>query len=153
MIDALTEHNERLFDLEFQWNDTALVGETLASSRLTAPTQALSATETLLQQLVQQVAALTARTEQVATVQPPRSHSSATTISTSPPRPWRQWNKYCYWHGVNLNHDTAGCNFKNIPEDKKGATPSNPLGGNTSKNRLWMKWCHPVTHKAHDQRE
>ena len=70
VVDALAEHNERLFDLEFQWNDTASVGETLAPSRVTTTTQALSATVTLLQQLVQQVAALSARpvTTPVATV-------------------------------------------------------------------------------------
>ena len=60
VVNALAEHNERLFDLESQWNETASVRETLAPSRLTAPTQALSATDTILQQLVQQVAALSA---------------------------------------------------------------------------------------------
>ena len=60
VVDALAEHNERLFDLESQWYDSASVGETLAPSCVTTTTQALSATDTLLQQLVQQVAAISA---------------------------------------------------------------------------------------------
>ena len=60
VVDALAEHNERLFDLESRWNDSAFIGETLALSRLTTTTQTLSATDTLLQQLVQQVAAMLA---------------------------------------------------------------------------------------------
>ena len=49
VVDALAEHNERLFDLESQWHDTASIGETLAPSHGTNNTQALSATDTLLQ--------------------------------------------------------------------------------------------------------
>ena len=58
VVDALADHNERLFDLESEWNDTASIGETLAPSRVTSTTQTLLATYILLQQLVQQVAAL-----------------------------------------------------------------------------------------------
>ena len=38
VVDALAEHNERLFDLESQWNDTASVGETRAPSRVMTAT-------------------------------------------------------------------------------------------------------------------
>ena len=48
VVDALAEHNVQLFDLKSQWNDTASIGETLAPSRVTTTTQALSATDTLL---------------------------------------------------------------------------------------------------------
>ena len=48
VVDTLAEHNEWLFDLESQWNGTASVRETLAPSRVTTTTQALSATDTLL---------------------------------------------------------------------------------------------------------
>ena len=64
MVDALAEHNNRLFDLESQWNETPSIGETLAPSHVPTNNQALSATDILLQQLVQQVTAMAARKDQ-----------------------------------------------------------------------------------------
>ena len=60
VVDALAEHNNQLFDLESQWNETASVGDTLAPSQATSNNQALSATDILLQQLAQQVTAMAA---------------------------------------------------------------------------------------------
>ena len=166
VVDALAEHKEQLFDLESQWNGSASIGETLAPSHVPTNTQALSATDTLLQQLVQQVAALSARPVQVpiaapvAAVGPPprapqiRTGSSATSsCNTTYTGTLRQWDKYCYRFGVNLNHDTPECTFVNMPADKHGATKDSPFGGNIKRNHLWMKWCDPVTYKVHDVRE
>ena len=155
-VDALAEHNERLFDLESHWHNSVSVGETLAPSRVTTTTQALSATNTLLQQPVQQVVALSARpvAAPVAAAQAPWSgNDSSTSSSCNTPKTWCQWDMYCYRCGINLNHTTAGCNFVNMLAGKDRATKDNPLGGNIKKNHLWMKWCHPVTNKVHDVRE
>ena len=95
VVDAIAEHNERLFDLESQWNDTDSVGETLAPSWVATTTQSLLATDTLLQQLVHHVAALLARpvATLVAAVQSPQNTSSGNGSSTTNSRhtlkPWR----------------------------------------------------------------
>ena len=104
MVNALAELNDRLFDIKSQCNDTASIRETLAPSRAPTSNQAMSATDTLLQQLVQQVAALSARSVQVpvaapeATVRPPpgsprggngsTATSSHNTTSENCPRPF-----------------------------------------------------------------
>lgn len=68
---------------------------------------------------------------------------------------WAQWNKWCYSCGVQLHHDSLSC----PPNRKKKsdhvakaptATFNNKMGGNANRDHLWMKWCHPVTHKVHD---
>jgi hypothetical protein len=65
---------------------------------------------------------------------------------------WRQWNKWCWTHGVNLRHDSAGCEHQRSGH-KTEATKNNPMGGNTRRDNLWMKWCSPVDHRPYDNPE
>jgi len=68
---------------------------------------------------------------------------------------WRQWRSWCYTCGVNLNHSTSGCRkFLKAPghDTHTEATKDDPQGGNTTKNHLWMKWCHSITNKAQDSK-
>ena len=68
---------------------------------------------------------------------------------------WRQWRSWCYTCGVNLSHNTGGCKkFLKAPGHvaHPDATKDDPQGGNTTKNHLRMKWCHPVTNKAQDSK-
>ena len=70
------------------------------------------------------------------------------------PRKWQQWRSWCYMCGVNLNHNSSNCKrTKRAGHDANPeATMENPLGGNVTKNRLWMKGCHPITNIAYDTR-
>ena len=63
---------------------------------------------------------------------------------------WKQWKHWCWSHGPHISHSSANC-----PRPKTGhistATQSNPMGGGVPhRERLWMKWCHPVDYSAHD---
>jgi hypothetical protein len=51
---------------------------------------------------------------------------------------------------MNLRHDSPGCDHHK-DNHKKEATKDNPMGGNTKRDHLWMKWCSPVDHKAYEQ--
>ena len=67
---------------------------------------------------------------------------------------WRQWNRWCYSCGCNLNHESTDCPTRKRRKDHKDeATQANPMGGNTSRSHLWNKWCNPVTNKSHDNPE
>jgi uncharacterized membrane protein YgcG len=67
---------------------------------------------------------------------------------------WRQWNRWCYSCGCNLNHDSKDCPTRKRRKDHKDeATQADPMGGNKSRSHLWNKWCNPVTHKSHDSPE
>jgi len=68
------------------------------------------------------------------------------------PKQWRQWRSWCYSCGVNLTHNSIDCKRPKRPghTTNPGATMENPMGGNTTKNRLWMKWCHPITNDSYD---
>ena len=43
VVDALAEHNDRFFDLQSQWNESASIGKTLAPSHAPTNNQVLSA--------------------------------------------------------------------------------------------------------------
>jgi len=58
---------------------------------------------------------------------------------------WRQFTKFCWSCGVNLHHDSPGCDRKKKAGHITTATYANPQDGNTSRNRLWQQWCTPVT--------
>ena len=58
---------------------------------------------------------------------------------------WRQFTKFCWSCGVNLHHDSPGCDQKKKAGHITTATYANPQDGNTSRNRLWQQWCTPVT--------
>ena len=57
-------------------------------------------------------------------------------------RPRRQWTGWCSTCGVVINHNSGDC-FKPGPNHNKNATKANPMGGNTKRDHLWMKWCNP----------
>jgi hypothetical protein len=67
-----------------------------------------------------------------------------------PRQGWDQWKYWCHTHGTNLTHNSNNCD-KPRPGHKTEATKANPMGGNTRKDQVWMKYCHPTTFKAHDQ--
>lgn len=79
-------------------------------------------------------------------VTPPQSRGR------TPRAGWDQWKFWCYTHGVNLNHTSANCH-KPRPGHKQEATKDNPMGANTKRDHLWMKYCNPITFKIHDQPE
>ena len=70
------------------------------------------------------------------------SHETPRNTPNLTDRPRRQWNKWCSSHGVNLHHDSGDCNHEG-PNHNKAATKDNPMGGNTKRDHLWMKWCNP----------
>jgi hypothetical protein len=76
----------------------------------------------------------------------------ATATTNSPARVWKQWNKYCHTCGVHCGHDSTSC-IRKKPGHKDEATWENKMGGNTKKDHLWMKWCHPTTFQAYDRPE
>ena len=72
-----------------------------------------------------------------------------------PNGPWRQWKYWCYTCGTNLSHNSPDCHKTQRQKPshhqyKDTATKDNPQGGNSAKDRLWMKWCHPATYEPHD---
>ena len=70
---------------------------------------------------------------------------------------WKQWKYWCYSCGTNCSHDSRDHKMdrsKDKAHDQKlAATRTNPDGGNSTKDKYWMKWCHPVTYKAYDTPE
>ena len=62
---------------------------------------------------------------------------------------WDQWKYWCHTHGANLTHNSKEC-----PRPRTGhkgnVTKTDPMGGNTRKDHLWMKYCHPTTYRAYD---
>mmetsp|Transcript_12738 Transcript_12738/g.26837 ORF Transcript_12738/g.26837 Transcript_12738/m.26837 type:complete len:214 (-) Transcript_12738:495-1136(-) len=57
--------------------------------------------------------------------------------------------------GTNVNHNSINCHWTKLqlPEHNKfkaTTTKDNSQGGNSTKDQLWMKWCHLVTYSAHD---
>ena len=82
----------------------------------------------------------------------PATKSTNTTHQKTPRQPragWDQWKHWCHTHGTNLTHTSKDCP-KPRPGHQNAATKDNPMGGNTKKDHLWMKYCHPVTYRAHD---
>ena len=55
---------------------------------------------------------------------------------------WRQWNKWCWECGVNLKHNSEG-HWSKASNHKDAATRTTPLGGNSKRDHLWMKWWSP----------
>jgi len=59
--------------------------------------------------------------------------------------------------GVNLSHNTAKhtSSRENVGHvDRLLATKTDPQGGGiSSREKLWMKWCHLVTREVHDKRD
>ena len=80
------------------------------------------------------------------------STTTSTTGYVAQTNPWRQWRFWCYSCGCNLKHDSTQCP-RPKRDHKKEATFENPMGGNTGRNKLRLKWCHPVTNKIFDQPE
>ena len=77
------------------------------------------------------------------------------TIRGDPNGPWRQWKYWCYSCGTNLSHNSMDCHRTKIQRPdhdryKSLATKDNPLGGNSKKDHLWMKWCNPGTYEPCD---
>ena len=66
---------------------------------------------------------------------------------------WMQLKYWCWSYGVNLTHATARHTSEKKEDghdDHLSPTKTNPqYGGVSSRNRLWMKWCHSVTKKIH----
>ena len=58
---------------------------------------------------------------------------------------WRQFTKFCWSCGVNLHHDSPGCDRKKKAGHITTATYSNPQAGNVGRNHLWQQWCTPGT--------
>ena len=58
---------------------------------------------------------------------------------------WRQFTKFCWSCGVNLHHDSPGCDRKKKTGHITTATYSNPQAGNVGRNHLWQQWCTPGT--------
>ena len=57
-------------------------------------------------------------------------------------KPRRQWTNWCWTHGVNLHCNSDNCRREG-PGHIKTATKDNPMGGNTRRDHLHMKWCNP----------
>ena len=69
---------------------------------------------------------------------------------------WKKWKYWCYSCGTNVSHNSRGHtrNKKDrAHEDNLDATKDKPKGGNSTKDKYWMKWCNPVTYRAHDNPE
>jgi len=111
-----------------------------------------------IESIVQQLRALS-QTQSQGHQQP--THTS-TSISNNSRRtlgdlngPWRQWKYWCYTCGTNLSHGSVDCHKTGRQKPshhqyKDTVTKDNPQGGNSRKDRLWMKWCHPATYESHD---
>lgn len=84
------------------------------------------------------------RREVIAALVPTTNHQQPPTGRSPDPRgrQWKQYDKYCWSHGVNLSHHSNGCNAPK-PGHDNGATYSDQRGGNTEKNHRWMKWNGP----------
>ena len=145
-----------------------------ASEMSVAPSSIHSTTPSLHEQgMQQQIAALTTAVAQQQAMnqqfqqamlstgtRPPteRPPHRTTPQRNTPPsnghtRPWRQWKYWCYTCGANLTHNSNGI-CKRIPkaanhEAHPTASFADPQGGNTARNKLWMQWCNPETHKPH----
>jgi hypothetical protein len=66
------------------------------------------------------------------------------------PTTWRQWNKWCWTHGSHLLHDSSTCEQKwRKVGHNETAAKENPMGGNISRDHLYMQWCSPVDNSAH----
>ena len=69
---------------------------------------------------------------------------------------WKQWKHWCYTCGTNMSHDSRGHTgaCKDSAHDKNlDATKDKPQGGNSTKDKYWMKWCDPTTYQAKDKPE
>ena len=112
-----------------------------------------------VESLAQQIQALTRLQQQgpTHTGAPPNRNqrNSSRRPMGDPNGPWRQWKYWRYTCGTNLSHNSPECHktHRQKPSHhqyKDTATKDNPQGGNSSKDRLWMKWCHPATYEPHD---
>ena len=66
---------------------------------------------------------------------------------------WQQWTYWWYMGGTNLSRNSDKCKrptkYSNHDQLRE-ATKENPQGGNDSRDHLWMKWYHQVTHNVHE---
>jgi len=77
-----------------------------------------------------------------------KAENSTNNKSTKPTKKvydWRQFTKFCWSCGVNLHHDSPGCDRKKKTGHITTATYSNPQAGNVGRNHLWQQWCTPGT--------
>ena len=59
-----------------------------------------------------------------------------------PRRTWRQFNKYCWTHGVNASHTSGQCDQKRRGHDND-ATHADRRGGSDKNADGWKKWLSP----------
>eukprot|EP00532_Pseudo-nitzschia_australis_P007339 CAMPEP_0168177208 /NCGR_PEP_ID=MMETSP0139_2-20121125/8304_1 /TAXON_ID=44445 /ORGANISM="Pseudo-nitzschia australis, Strain 10249 10 AB" /LENGTH=238 /DNA_ID=CAMNT_0008096189 /DNA_START=199 /DNA_END=917 /DNA_ORIENTATION=+ len=109
--------------------------------------------ESTIESLVQQLRMQNQNRNQQQTTSGSTSNTTRRILG-DPNEPWRQWKYWCYTCGTNLTHasETATkLGDKNqVTTNTKTATKDNPQGGNSRKDGLWMKWCHPATYEPHD---
>ncbi len=119
-----------------------------------APTPVYPDFEGILQRALQTQAAITEKAIANSRPSNPRNAQSTRTTPQHGPRrrtgtgTWRQWKYWCYTCGVNLKHNTNDCDRNRKLANhytSPSATKANPQGGNTSRDDLWLQWCHPVT--------
>uniref|UniRef100_A0A7S4EIH8 Uncharacterized protein n=1 Tax=Pseudo-nitzschia australis TaxID=44445 RepID=A0A7S4EIH8_9STRA len=114
--------------------------------------------EGLIESIVQQLRALSQnqnRQQPVTSVSTSGNNTTTCRTMGDPNGPWRQWKYWCYTCGTNLSH--ASADYHKTERQKPShhqckdlATKDNPQGGNSRKDRLWMKWCHPAKYEPHN---
>ena len=69
---------------------------------------------------------------------------------------WTKWKYWCYTCGTNVSHDSrehTGQHKDSAHDKHLDDTKDDTQGGNSTKDKYWMKWCDHTTYQAKDKPE